>query len=232
MTNLIYEALMRIVINYPQTKAGRLNTFAILPEWQDLQSESLGISANAAERGEYWSRKWSAGGKDPSQICAEFDLLFVTPPDRQTLNCLGALSGSLRIGVVVPQVCDGCENRGSVFAAERDAKKLLVEVIRELRTYKLYSNVSVRGVSADFLLSEAQKNYEIALGANISNLSACKPLINCKDVEIQTASYGGNGLQVAFANIDVCDSGTDAISFMYETLDMPHDFSEVKCKTC
>jgi hypothetical protein len=77
-----YALLKQFVMDYPNgEKHERINTFAVLDNYQDLNSPNLTYSAKDGHKSTFFSRSWNSRGNVASDLTFEYPLLAIREDD-------------------------------------------------------------------------------------------------------------------------------------------------------
>jgi hypothetical protein len=209
--------LRQIAASFPETDYGRINSFALINGYNDLQKENFGASHRSGDISYYWGRRWDASGNNPDYICAEFNLLFITPFESITVGCKGDFYQEVQIGVVVPMECEGCDKLLK-HESERRAARLLWYIIQELNNVRIVSN----GVNEGTVIMDYKEQ----------PLDCVDLAIECKQREIKLQEYGANNMTLAstIVTLNWCDN--ERASFDYSIDPNENVYPQIKCKTC
>lgn len=129
-----------IVIAFPWHNKRRLNTYALVDNIRDLNAENLQKNYEQFDAGYFWAREWVDSGASRDTLKTDYDLLFLECKQMTILDLFRnpkPVSYKIFITIASPVKCnDGTER--SWEQVDRDNREMMVMVLTELYTVKLY----------------------------------------------------------------------------------------------
>ena len=126
--------LKTIVISWPYSKEGRLNTFMLFDSPADFNKDNLGATYDDFLEGNFWSRRWSERGEVHGTIEKEFGILAIESKSMRVIpgGC-GEAVYPIGVNILNPENC-----LGSRFEVDFLNEKILRTIIEELKTFERY----------------------------------------------------------------------------------------------
>lgn len=219
-------------------RRGRINSFAVIDAYRDIDSDSLNAAIREADNGWYWGRAWQAGGKNPEDICVEWALLFIQLIDSAlTGNDMNRLCHRIRIGIASPRECDGCGYRNDT-QVELDNSAMLMSIVREMTNTFLYKAIniptSIGGIGiSNYWLTPSMALYYAGLGVTFPKFSSCvkAPVRKAGSLQFKSSMYGTKAIIVTTTEIEVCDCDMQETTYDYSITEYG-TAGRVACETC
>lgn len=215
----------------------RLNSFALLSSFNDLNSSNAANNIVSAQSGLYWTRKGVSLGNDKLSYGAL--ILMQRSAYKKKMNdktkCL-----KLTVGVALPKICKKCpKGQQTQMMAEMCAEDVLMAVMDsfvEIKHYKL-SRYNDKGVKETQHVLLHPKQLECYPDWNVSQDcgNVCSALDSQRSDIYVKSGTGIDDLTIAYTEITICDCYSEEYDFDFNwcTEDKEGDpIGMVKCDTC
>lgn len=153
----------------PPDLCGRINTFGVVEQMTQLNSDNGEWTQQHFEDGLFWARDWHNGGCDPNKLQKEYDLLvvraFSVEPYKEDTHGKKWVY-PLHLNIIGQVKCEFCPD-GCVDTKEGrrlQVAQTLQHVLDEMMTYQKYNVTTSEAENMTVWASEAQKEYLIGNG--------------------------------------------------------------------
>ena len=234
---VIKEIFRNIVRTWPDTGCSRPNTFFIIDDGTEFETENLKATYRDYERGDFWSRDWVLSGAHPDELRKQYPIVGIEQK-RVSGEDMFVRSVCYEYWVVIVDQpdCPDCpeECQRTKDEVDSDLFANAVILLQELKNYKLYS-VNKDSVIMDMWLTPEQVSYMLSEGIITEANEQCRDIrlnIQSSPLDIRSTSLGlTDGARAVSFSISFCDCPVYKPDFDYSFV-APAEKGTTKCSTC
>ena len=216
----------QIVKDFPHHKERRLNTFAVLDNKAQLNTNNLEKSYQQYLDGYFWSREHAVSGSSRNTLKKEYDILFL---ENKQLNLhdieRNAASVELFISVASQADCEGCKR--SWEQVDRDNREMLVAALQEFYSYKLYDD---EGEFAWISPGRAATMNPVPTETGVEIFQFIRE--GTQNIEIFTTTFGVDNVRAQSVKLTLDGCLLPNIIFDYSSPPAAKRHGVVPCNTC
>lgn len=221
--SLVYAIFKNIAQRHDDNPYLRLNSFAVIYDYAEFNTENFGKNHNDAKNGHYWTRS----GVTFDDNKKDYGVLFIQKTSGQK-NINGEYCHSYNVGVAFPEGCTYCPEayRLTREQASNHAENVVNGVINEFLSYNGYS-INIDGDKSVQWLNAAQNKPDGS--CYVGNIES--RLTN--NISVSYDSFGVDKLQAAYVQIRLCGCFSyPEIKFKAEYDNQEKINSNLICRNC
>ena len=233
----IKEIFRNIVRTFPDIPCQQLNTFFIIDDGTEFETENLGSTYADFKTGDFWSRNWVVSGAHEDTLCKQYPILGIEQKRLHGPELLGK-EFCLDYWIVLADVmdCVDCPDNCKRTKDQVDESLYMnaLIVLQELKLYKKWTVIKDT-TATDVWATPAEIQYWIDNNIIDSAQDQCRDIdvfIKQAALEVNSTELGttDNARAIAFL-ISFCDCVNKKPDFNYE-FKAAAEKATTKCVTC
>lgn len=235
--NIIKEIFRNLVITWPNIVCSQINTFFIIDDGSEFETENLKATYNDYLKGEFWSRDWVTAGANPETLCKQYPILGIEQK-KVLADEIFAKEFCYEYWVVIADKgsCEECneECNRTKDEVDNDLYKNAILLLNELKKYKEFT-VNKNGLTF-ILWGTAEEMEKYLLSSYIDGYSETgREIYNhikTDNLNIESIAIGlTDGARAISFPLTFCDCPNEKEEFNYD-IQTFKNIATTKCKTC